>query len=564
MAEVGKAPVKLVLSQPRDRIQWVNALRADPLPYLAAEPMPDTMAPVRTALAARDLPAARAALAQARSSGAPAAWLAVMDAAIALQAGDLLAAREQLARQVAQPAAPLPAWLMQSDVQLVEGEGTAAADTLRTALQRWPAHPALTAQLARVLMLSDRVDEASAALAPVQATAHAEVALVRAELARRQGDAPATLAAYTEATQLAAGDARAWQGLGSAHTEREDAAPRPRQSAAGALALSPQQPRRLGRTGHAGNLHQPVHRRRCQAFATALGDNPADYVALTGQGLLHLKQGDPQAALDAFLRAGVMEPRYARAKTWTAVAYYQLGRHQDALATLRQASSAGRQGPRALHAAGTDPHRPVPARRSRGGCARSGATHALPQVAQPGRQRPERQRQPGCLHWPSLAWKTGRWNWRSRASIRTGAEATCSWRTGMRESSTRTRRCSRVSSQTRWRLVRASAIRRCCRQPGAPWGGGGDAGQGGCYKVACSPAITLNGMNNSYVPTVLVLQSAVGEGVSELPFEVCVNNQASRRCGAVMAMLTVARSMLPPCRCWHAAYGAHQSLLRYR
>lgn len=335
MAEVGKAPVKLVLSQPRDRIQWVNALRADPLPHLAAEPVPDTLAPVRTALAARDLAAARTALAQARSSGAPAPWVAVMDAAIALQAGDLLAAREQLARQVAQPAAPLPAWLMQSDVQLVEGEGAAAADTLRTALQRWPAHPALTAQLARVLMLSDRVDEASAALAPVQTTVHAEVALVRAELARRRGDAPATLAAYTEATQLAAGDARAWQGLGSAHVERED--PRPaRENLQRALALSPQQP---GAWGELGTLETFVNQftEAGAAFATALGDNPADYVALTGQGLLHLKQGHPQVALDAFLRAGVMEPRYARAKTWTAVAYYQLGRHQDALSTLHQA-----------------------------------------------------------------------------------------------------------------------------------------------------------------------------------------------------------------------------------
>ena len=37
-------------------------------------------------------------------------------------------------------AAPLPVWLMQSDVQLMEGEGAAAAGTLRTALQRWPAH----------------------------------------------------------------------------------------------------------------------------------------------------------------------------------------------------------------------------------------------------------------------------------------------------------------------------------------------------------------------------------------------------------------------------------------
>ena len=76
-AEVGKAPVKLVLSQPRDRIQWVNALRADPLPHLSAEPVPEALAPVHTALVARDLPAARAALAQAKANGsAPAPWVA--------------------------------------------------------------------------------------------------------------------------------------------------------------------------------------------------------------------------------------------------------------------------------------------------------------------------------------------------------------------------------------------------------------------------------------------------------------------------------------------------------
>ena len=339
VAEVGKAPVKLVLSQPRDRIQWVNALRADPLPHLAAEPVPEALAPVRTALAARDVAAARAALAQARSAGAPAPWVAVMEAAIALQAGDTLAARAPLAGLVAGPAAPsapLPAWLMQSDLQLLDGEATAAAQTLRTALQRWPAHSALVAQLARVQMLGDRVDEAAATLAPARGVAHADLALVRAELARRQGDAPATLAAYAEATQLAPGDARAWQGLGSAHTERED--PRPaRENLQRAISITRDVP---GGFGELGTLETFVNQftEAGAAFATALSDNPADYVALTGQGLLHLKQGQPQQALDAFLRAGVMEPRYARAKTWTAVAYYQLGRHQDALATLHQAS----------------------------------------------------------------------------------------------------------------------------------------------------------------------------------------------------------------------------------
>ena len=346
-AEVGKAPVKLVLVQPRDRVQWVNALRVDPVPHLAAAPVPPALAPVQAALAARDVAAARAALAQARSS-APAVWVAAMETAIALQAGDLLAARGQLAAQMAAgtsapsapsapSATPLPVWLMQSDLQLMDGEGAAAASTLRAALAHWPAHPALLAQLARVQMLTDRMDEAAATLAQAQGTAQVDLALARAELARRQGNAPATLAAYTEATQLAATDARAWQGLGSAHTEREDTGPA-RQNLQRALAVSPQA---TGAYGELGTLETFVNQftEAGQAFAAALGDNPADYVALTGQGLLHLKQGQPQAALDAFLRAGVMEPRYARAKTWTAVAYYQLGRHQDALATLHQASA---------------------------------------------------------------------------------------------------------------------------------------------------------------------------------------------------------------------------------
>ena len=336
-AEVGKAPVKLVLSQPRDRIQWVNALRADPLPPLAAEPVPGMLEPVRAALQARDLAAARAALAQARTSGAPAPWIGVMEAAIALQAGDLQAAGGLLERQTAGGDAPLPAWLMRSDLQLMDGDSAGALQTLHTAAQRWPAHPALAAQRARVQLLSDRIDEAAATLAPAQGTAHAELALVRAELARRRGDAPATLGAYADATQLAPRDARGWQGLGSAHTEREDARPA-RTNLHQALALDPQSP---GAWGELGTLETFANQftEAGEAFATALGDNPADYVALTGQGLLHLKQGRPEAALDAFLRAGVMEPRYARAKTWTAVAYYQLGRHQDALVTLRQASS---------------------------------------------------------------------------------------------------------------------------------------------------------------------------------------------------------------------------------
>ncbi len=343
-AEVGQAPVKMLLSQPRDRIQWVNALRADPLPHLAAQGstdggMPEVLAPVYQTLAGRDLGAARAALARVRGQ-APAAWVAAMECAIALQAGDLQAARSVLARPVDAPV--LAAWLMRSDLQLLDGEGAAAVQTLHTALARhWPGHPALLAQLARVQLLTDRVDEATATLGLAQGSAgnvgHVGLALVRAELARRQGDGPAAIAAYTEATVRAPDDARGWQGLGSAHAEREETGPA-RAALRQSLALSAQAP---GAQGELGTLATFVNQftEAGLAFETALRDNPADYVALTGQGLMHLKRGQPQAALDDFLRAGVMEPRYARAKVWTAVAYYQLGRAPDALATLRQASA---------------------------------------------------------------------------------------------------------------------------------------------------------------------------------------------------------------------------------
>lgn len=333
-AEVGKAPVKLMLVQPRESVQWVNALQPDPLPHLAAEPLPAALEPVRAALAAGQIDRARSALAQTRAQ-APASWGAALELAIALQAGQWPEARA-LAQQQMPQRPPLPVWLMQSDLLLMGGEGQAAVATLQDALQQWPAHPALLAQLARAQLLQDRAGDAAATLAQGQAP-HPELALARGALARRQGDAPSTLAAYTEATQLAPQDARGWLGLGSAHTEREDTGPA-RQHLQQAIALAPHLAQAQGERGTLETFANRFADAE-SAFQAALQDHSADYVALTGLGLLRLKQGQPEAALDAFLRAGVMEPRYARAKTWTAVAYYQLGRHQDAITTLHQAAA---------------------------------------------------------------------------------------------------------------------------------------------------------------------------------------------------------------------------------
>ena len=302
IAEVGRIPVKIQLSNPRDRIQWVNALTADPLRHLFVDQVPPTLKPALEAMQAGDTPLARRTL-------------------------------ENLVNAV-QGAAPA-AYLMLSDLQLVAGEFDMAANTLEAGLGRRPRDPELLAQLARVYLLANRLDDSARTLARARDADTASVLVAQGDLARRQGDAPATAQAYSRAIAVAPGDDRGWFGLGSAQSEREEINPA-RGNLRQALELQPQG---VGYAGELGTLETFANRfgDADAAFAAALERNPADYVAWTGLGLLRLKQGQPEVALDAFLRAGVMEPRYARAKAYTAVAYYQLGRAGDAEETLRQA-----------------------------------------------------------------------------------------------------------------------------------------------------------------------------------------------------------------------------------
>ena len=310
LAEVGRAPVKIQLSQPRDRIQWVNALTADPTRHLHADQVPATP----------DGP-----------------WPAILASARAIQGGDSAGARRQLSALVDAPqGAPAAAYLMLSDLQLVDGAFDAAANTLESGLARHPGDADLLAQLSKTYLLANRLDDSAKVLTRTRNADTASVLLAQGELARRQGQSVATEEAFARATRVAPLDDRGWFGLGSAQNEREATGPA-RANLQKALELNPQG---AGYRGELGTLETFANRfeQADAAFAKALEDNPADYVGWTGLGLLRLKQGRPQAALDAFLRAGVMEPRYARAKTYTGVAYYQLGRHADAIDTLRQSA----------------------------------------------------------------------------------------------------------------------------------------------------------------------------------------------------------------------------------
>lgn len=303
IAEKGKAPVKVALTNPRDRVQWVNALRVEPRRYAEAA---KGSAPLRTALDA-------------------------------IRAGDLAAARRTLEGEKSRGTKTPAVYGLLAELDLVAGDTERALATLREGLAHAPRDPELLAQLATAQLVADQPEAARRTVAQPRDAETAGILVAQGEIARRDGDAPAAIGAFRRATTAAPGDERGWFALGRALNEQEDTT-RARRALTQAIRLDPEC---AGCQGELGTLETFANRfeRAQAAFDGALAANPADYVAHTGLGLLRLKRGDAQGALDALLRAGVLEPRYARARTYTAVAYYQLGRHADAINTFREAAA---------------------------------------------------------------------------------------------------------------------------------------------------------------------------------------------------------------------------------
>ena len=379
VAEQGKAPVKLTVRNLKDRIQWVTAYRmmpwrhvtldGDNLPGLRQR-LADTADPVVRGriladlgrwqeaeqafagasgaeaalglvwchLRRNDTKTAAGQLAKAESLKNAESWY-LAEAALHIGNGDLDAARVGLTALSQRPDASQPAaWLMLADIATYEGRLDDALAALQAGQQRFPDSASLMANQARMLLLADRAGEAMAA---ADAAIAADLAsfdgwLARADIAKREGDADAALAAYDLAITLKPHDDRAWFGRGSALAEREYV----RQARADLTQAIALDPAGLGYQGELGTLESNAAEwsQADTAYRAALAANPADYVALTGLGVLELKRGHPEAALDHLLKAGTMEPRYARAHVYTAVAYWQLGDMKQAREELARAS----------------------------------------------------------------------------------------------------------------------------------------------------------------------------------------------------------------------------------
>lgn len=301
-AEPGKAPTKLLLTNARERVQWVTAYRPQPRRWLRQ--VPAALEPTVAAIEAGRYADAMAVLEGKTASG--------IDAALLLADMHLFLGRVQEAIRLLKPLA---------------GDPRAAA------------------LLVRAHLIDDQAAEASRQLAVARASQPKDVELMLAQgdLARIEGDARGAVTSFQEAVATQAGHAEGWFGIGRVEAEREAVKPG-RQALNQALSLNPEG---LGYRGELATLETFANQFDAaeKAFAEALAQQPDDYVALTGLGILRLKQGKPEAALEAFLKAGVLEPRFARAAMYTGVAYYQLGNAQRALEMFQRAAELDAKDP---------------------------------------------------------------------------------------------------------------------------------------------------------------------------------------------------------------------------
>ncbi len=302
--EPGKAPTKLLLTNARERIQWVTAYRPQPRQWLHS--VPSDLQPI-------------------------------VDAITGERYADALVELEGRSRQ----SADVNVSLLLADLYLSLGRMSEAIGLL----ERQQSEPRAAALLARAYLIDDRADDAGRILQAAQA-AHpddAEILLAQGDLARFNGDASGAKKAYRQALAIEPNNPDAWFGVGRVDSELE-AVKDGRKSLGKAIAINPTGP---GYQGELATLRSFANEFAAaeNGFNEALGQQPDDYVSLTGLGILQLKRGKPDAALESFLKSGVIEPRYARGALYTGVAYYQLGNYKRAMEMFKRAAELDAKDP---------------------------------------------------------------------------------------------------------------------------------------------------------------------------------------------------------------------------
>jgi tetratricopeptide (TPR) repeat protein len=301
-AEVGKAPTKTILVNPRDRPQWVVKLDR----YILAAPV--------TGLGAGALRARRRAL-EADVARGPQGDALLELAEVVYEHADFDEARRLLERWRRAVPAPPPAWqarqtLLEGLLLLQAGRAEEGDRLIASAIPGLDGRRALVARISGSALLTDAE---VAELVRTDAD-HAETQLYRVQRAVERGLYPDAVTLASEGERRFPGDTRfaQWLALVFFATDEPD---RMREAVARALAVDPED-------------HQVWHLQGIHAQAV-LGDTPA--------------------ALAAYRRALALEPRFVAAWTQLAIVLAGAGDLDAALAAIDEATRLAPHGAR-VHA----------------------------------------------------------------------------------------------------------------------------------------------------------------------------------------------------------------------
>lgn len=317
IAVPGQAPTKRLLVNPRERVQWVMANPVNPRRW--QEFQGETLAP--------ELEAVRADI----------------------DAGALPQARNRLLALRAGGQYPAAVELVLADLAAFDAHLEDAVRDLEQAAQRI-ADPRLAARRAELLLALDRTAEArtvlDAALAGTDADTVSDVLQADGDWYRLDGQGELAIARYRAGVAAARGDtqrAQALGRLGRALQERDDLHAA-REALTQAVTLDPDNARLLGSRATAATEAMQLQQAG-DDFDAALALQADDYESLAGAGYMALRSGKPEKARELLLKALVIEPRYARAQVWLAVAEYRLGNSAAAFDSLERAHAADPKDP---------------------------------------------------------------------------------------------------------------------------------------------------------------------------------------------------------------------------
>lgn len=380
-AQKGKAPVKVLIINPRERVQWVSSYSLDPLRHIdfrkAGGASTKGSAPVDDAFGLMDqgrfseasvtlekslkdktdVKRARVGMgfvklhehnieeakhyfdqAQGQPDSSEQALLQLGFISYSIYTESLLEAQKGLEKFIQKQPSLSAGYLIQSDMQVYGGDLKGALKTLEQGLKKSGDNARINSHMASLLLLDDQTPESRNRLAEAFSADRDsyEAYLASGNLARLEGETQPALQAFGKARLIRPDDDRGWFGLGQIMTEREVVRPA-KLNLNQAIRINPDVPGYYGELGTLLTFADESTSAQ-EAYKQALTRAPDDYTALTGRGILLLKKGKPEEALKDFLAAGVMEPRFARAHFYTAIAYYQLGLTRQALEELTHAS----------------------------------------------------------------------------------------------------------------------------------------------------------------------------------------------------------------------------------